>query len=136
MNISKFFLCLLWWMIPITAFCQTKELDRLADDAAKAARKGNFALTDSLYGEYVRLFREQDLEKNFQYSEILIYLAQRAAQKGHSDEAIEIQQEVVEVLGQLLTALTYRRPPPLVTWLRSTPGRVTMTTPLRRDRRP
>ena len=97
MNISKFFLCLLWWMIPITAFCQTKELDRLADDAAKAARKGNFALTDSLYGEYVRLFREQDLEKNFQYSEILIYLAQRAAQKGHSDEAIEIQQEVVEV---------------------------------------
>ena len=97
MNISKFFLYLLWWMIPTPVFCQTKELDRLADDAAKATRRGNFALADSLYGEYVRLFREQELEKNFQYSEILIYLAQRAAQNGHPDEAIEIQKEVIEV---------------------------------------
>ena len=45
----------------------------------------------------VRLFRELNLKKDFQYSEVLIYLARRASQTGRISEAIAYQREVVEV---------------------------------------
>lgn len=84
-------------LFAVTSLAQNKELNKLADAAAKASKKDLFSTADSLYYEYVKLFREQQLEKNYQYSEILIYLARRAAKKGRIDEAITLQREVVEV---------------------------------------
>ena len=83
--------------LAVAAHAQNKELNKLADAAAKAAKKDLFETTDSLYGEYVRVYREQQLPKNYQYSEILIYLARRAAKKGRINDAITLQKEVVEV---------------------------------------
>ena len=98
MNLSKFIVvCLVWWGLPAIVFSQTKELDELVETANKAAKKSNFGLADSLYTKYVRLFRSQQLSKGFQYSEVLIYQARRAAQMGRPDLAIEIQNEVVEI---------------------------------------
>lgn len=89
--------CLLAVITASGTYAQTKEQDRLADDALKASKKKNFTLSDSLYNDYVDLFRQAHLAKNFQYSEVLIYLARRAAQKGQTDKAIEIQKEVIDV---------------------------------------
>jgi tetratricopeptide (TPR) repeat protein len=97
MIIIKYLLCILWWVIPIVAFCQTKELDRLLENAAKVTKKGDLEQADILYDKYVNLFRQQKFQKNYNYSEILIYQARRAAQTGHVEKAIEIQKEVVEV---------------------------------------
>lgn len=89
--------CLLSLITTLGAYPQTKELDRIADDALKASKKKNFELSDSLYNDYVNLFRRAHLPKDYQYSEVLIYQARRAAQKGQKDKAIEIQKEVVQV---------------------------------------
>jgi CHAT domain-containing protein len=78
---------------------QTKELDKLSDAAAKAIKKGDFVLADSLYDAYMDRFSQSNLPKGYQYSEVLISMARRAAMKGQTDKAIEIQNEVVEVRG-------------------------------------
>ena len=83
--------------VTLTGHAQDKELSRLADAAAKAEKKGLLTEADSLYGQYILLFRERGLAKDFQYSDILIRQARRAVQKGYINEAIDIQQEVIEV---------------------------------------
>ena len=89
-------LCLLCWH-PVPASSQTKVLDALADEAAKADKKKHVTLADSLYNQYIQQFQQLNLKKNYQYSEILIRQARRAAKTGKTDEAIQIQQEVVQV---------------------------------------
>lgn len=91
---------LFFWLLFLYAFvglAQTKALDSMADAAAKAAKKGLYNKADSLYGNYVTSFRQQGLEKSYQYSEILAYLARRAMQTGNPDSAISLQKEVIEV---------------------------------------
>ena len=82
---------------PAGALAQTKELNRLADDARRAARKGQVALADSLYQEYVDQFNQQKFNKGFDYSENLGWLVRRAAQTGQVERAIKLQQEVADI---------------------------------------
>lgn len=84
-------------LCPILGLAQTKALDRLADAASEAVKKGKYDEADSLYNNYVTLFRQQSLPKNYRYSEILAYLARRAMQTGKINKAISIQNEVIEV---------------------------------------
>lgn len=91
---------LIFWILflcPFVGFPQTKPLDSLSDAAAKAAKKGDFDEADRLYNQYVALFRQQELLKDYRYSEILSYLARRAMQTGKTDQAISLQKEVIEV---------------------------------------
>lgn len=84
-------------MCPLFGLAQTNALDRLLDAASKAVKKEKFDEADSLYENYVTLFRQQGLPKDYQYSEILAYLARRAMQTGKVNKAISIQNEVIEV---------------------------------------
>ena len=97
MNLRRLRIFLILCLVTIAVRAQTSELDKLAEAADKAARKGDYTCMDSLCGEYVDQFRQSMQQKDFQYSEILIHMARRAAQKGQTDKAIEIQNEVVEV---------------------------------------
>jgi len=80
-----------------SAFSQSKELTRLADDARKAARKGQLALADSLFQAYADKYTEQKYNKGFEYSENLGWLVRRAAQTGNIERALKLQQEVVDI---------------------------------------
>lgn len=89
--------CWMLFLCPLVGLAQTKVLDSRADAAAKAARDGYYDTADGLYSDYISLFRQLGLQKNYRYSEILAYLARRAMQKGNTDQAISLQKEVVEV---------------------------------------
>ena len=76
---------------------QTKALDRLNDDARRAARKGQTSLADSLFMYYTQAYDELGLGKGYDYSEALVWLARRAAQQGQIDRAIAMQKEVADI---------------------------------------
>lgn len=76
---------------------QYAELEKLEKAANKAISKGNSVLADSLYRQYVRVFRTSGQEKNFHYTTILEFLRKRCVNKGMFDEAVSLQEEVVEV---------------------------------------
>ncbi|MBQ7471644.1 MAG: tetratricopeptide repeat protein [Prevotella sp.] len=90
------FLLYLFTAIPLTLSAQTKELDRLLNEADKAYRRRE-PETDSLYATYVQLFNQEKIQKNFAYTGVLNYLARRAVSKGQIEKAIELQQEIVAV---------------------------------------
>ncbi len=99
---NKQLLCRLFLMLfvltaAVGTSAQTKELDRLADDARKAARKGRLTMADSLYQAYVDLYNDLKFKKGFEYSENLGWLVRRAAQSGQIDRALQLQQEVVSI---------------------------------------
>ena len=81
----------------INMFAQTKELNRLADDTRKAIKKGRINEADSLAQKYRHDMKEGAFGGNFEYSEIISWLAQRRAGQGRIGEAIELQNEVIEV---------------------------------------
>lgn len=76
---------------------QSKELDKMAENARKAVKKGLYQQADSIFVQYVALFRQGTYDKDFDYSEILGWMAQRAAQKGQISQAIELQNEVIDI---------------------------------------
>jgi tetratricopeptide (TPR) repeat protein len=76
---------------------QNKDLNVLSDAASKAVKRGDYNTADTLYHNYVGLFRQQGIQKDYQYSEILAYLARRAMQMGKIGQAIIMQEEVIEV---------------------------------------
>lgn len=84
-------------IIPFSVYAQNKELDHLFSEANKAVKKAKWDEADSLYRQYIVIFNEQGYTKNYQYTEILNYLARRAMNMGNPDQAIELQKEIVEV---------------------------------------
>ena len=80
-----------------TALAQTKALDRLADDTRKAIKKGHTNEADSLATKYHKDFTEGKFNGNFEYSEVICWLVRRRAQQGRISEAIELQNEVIEI---------------------------------------
>lgn len=97
MKFCILFLCWVFFLFPCSSLAQNKDLDALSEAATKATKKGDFEAADNYYGNYVDLFRQQKLQKNYKYSEILSYLARRAMQTGKIDLAITLQEEVIEV---------------------------------------
>lgn len=83
--------------VPVALHAQNKELSRLSSDAAKATRKGQWSVADSLYQRFIELYNSQGFQKNYAYSEVLNYLARRAVNTGRTDAAIELQKEIIEV---------------------------------------
>ena len=81
----------------IPSFGQTKRMEQMIDEAKKAEKKGQHNRADSIYREYIVAFKANGLTKNFEYSELLSNLAQRLALRGQVDEAIKMQEEVIEV---------------------------------------
>ena len=96
-GVGSVIITILLLLTPLLSTAQTKEIERLADAAAKAARKGQLATADSLYQTYVDQYNAQKFKKGFDYSEHLGWLVRRAAQTGHVDRAIALQQEVVDI---------------------------------------
>lgn len=97
MSLRFVFLCWAMLLCPFSGFAQNKDLDVLSDAAAKAVKRGDYNTAETLYRNYVTLFRQQGRQRNYQYSEILAYLARRAMQTGKTDQAIKLQEEVIEV---------------------------------------
>lgn len=84
--------------LPLCAVdAQNKDLGQLQSQAQKAVSKRQYALADSLYGEYVKQYEAAGLPRGFQYSEVLHYLVQRAANTGKIDKAIALQQQVIDI---------------------------------------
>lgn len=83
--------------IPFSVLAQNKELNHLFSEANKAVKRSQWNEADSLYKQYLILFNGQGHIKNYQYTEILNYLARRAMKTGRPDQAIELQKEIVEV---------------------------------------
>ena len=81
----------------IPSFGQTKRMEQMIDEAKKAEKKGQHNRADSIYREYIVAFKANGLTKNFEYSELLSNLAQRLALRGQVEEAIKMQEEVIEV---------------------------------------
>ncbi len=84
-------------LLPLTAIAQDKELDRLIDDADRAARRHEWTQADSLYNCYITLFKQKGATKGYVYTEVLTSMVQRQLAKGNIDQAIELQNEVIEV---------------------------------------
>ena len=95
--IMRFTILFLSLVFALTCFGQKKELNRLAESAAKAVQRHQFMEADSLYGKYVLCFQQNNLTKDFEYSEILAYLARRALQLGQQERAITLQKEIVDI---------------------------------------
>lgn len=91
------FFCWIWLLFPFSGYTQDKDLDVLYDIATKAVKRGDYTTADNGYENYIALFRQKGLQKDYHYSEILAYLARRAIQAGKIDKAITLQREVVEV---------------------------------------
>lgn len=91
------FLCWVFLLCPFWSGAQNKNLNAISDAASKAAKRGDYNTADTLYRNYVSLFRQQGIQKDYHYSEILAYLARRAMQTGKIDQAIILQEEVIEV---------------------------------------
>lgn len=89
--------CWILLLYPFFGLAQTKTLDKLSDAASEAIKKGKFDEADSLYENFVTLFRQQGHPKDYRYSEILAYQARRSMQMGKVTQAINIQNEVIEV---------------------------------------
>ncbi len=88
-------LCLL--LLPVTLQAQTKELDKLLENADKAYRRHETVTADSLYAQWVSMFKEQGATKDFAYTQVLNYLVKREVSKGHIKEAVALQEEIIEV---------------------------------------
>ena len=91
------FFCWVLLLFPFSGYAQDKDLDVLSDAATKAIKRGDYTTADTLYENYIALFRQKGLQKDYRYSEILAYLARRDMQVGNTDKAITLQKEVVEV---------------------------------------
>lgn len=81
----------------LPAVGQKRQLSQLQDAAEKAVKHSQWAQADSLYGAYHAAFAQSGQAKNFRYTEVLSQMVQVKVRLSQTDQAIRLQQELVEV---------------------------------------
>lgn len=96
--LSRFLLLCLSFTAGQSLSAQNHQLDKWADEAEKAWKKKQWERVDSLHSLYVSTAKREGHDKSFAYGLLLSRMVKRQTVKKQFDEAIKLQEEVIQVM--------------------------------------